>query len=66
MLLALEANRLGFLPGPASGPGRFIGLAFSLGFGGWAFAPISKPYQLQIYLYLYIFNILMIHHFITN
>ena len=26
--------------------GRFTGLAFSLGFGEWAFTPIFKPYQL--------------------
>ena len=32
--------------GRRQGPGRFTGLAFSLGFGGWAIAPISKPYQL--------------------
>ena len=46
MLLALGANELGFLLGLAPGPRVFTGLAFFLGFGKWAFAPIFKPYQL--------------------
>ena len=28
------------------GPGRFTGLAFSLGFGEWDITPILKPYHL--------------------
>ena len=39
-----RTNRASFL-GWCQSPGRFTGLAFSLGFGGWVLGPISKPYQ---------------------
>ena len=40
-----RTNWASFL-GRHQGPERFTGLAFSLGFGEWAFTLISKPYQL--------------------
>ena len=46
MLLALEANELGFLFGPVPGPRAFHWACLFLGLGEWAFAHIFKPYQL--------------------
>ena len=46
MLLALGANKLGFLFGLVPGPRGFHWACLFLRLGEWDFAPIFKPYQL--------------------